>query len=141
MCHLDKMKGMQVGETYTNRMQTKNFTKFIAGAEREKLAAELADEHFLAVLSDGSTEEEIIYVRYATRGHVVVCFPALESVSKLDAENITAAIRQALDSNIGNEWNRKLVAIASGGAAVMTGSKNDVIRLKENIPYVCPSGR
>lgn len=49
-------------------MQARNFVKYIATAEREKIIGDYNAIKFFSIMSDGSTdsaviEEEIIYVR------------------------------------------------------------------------------
>ena len=100
---------------------------------------------FVSILSDGSTdsaviEEEIVYARYAKKGEVFVQFHSLESVAKADASHSMAAISTAVTTALCIEeevWKKKLVGVASDGAAVMRGCRSGVVsRLTEGLPHV-----
>ena len=69
-----------------------------------------------------------------------VQFLSLESVAKADASHITAAISSAVTTVLGIQeevWKKKLVGIASDGAAVMRGRRSGVVaRLTKGLPHV-----
>ena len=145
MCELDTKKGVEIGETYHNRKQARNFVQFIAADEREKVQDSMKGANFFSLMSDGSTdssviEEEIVYVRYAKQGHVFVQYVGLEEVGKANSENITKAVKSAATKGVGIPWEelvKKLVAIATDGASVMTGVNNGmVVRIKEDRTYI-----
>ncbi|KAB5574978.1 hypothetical protein PHYPO_G00215330 [Pangasianodon hypophthalmus] len=85
------------------------------------------------------TEEEMVYVRTAKAGQVRVYFAGVQAVSRPDASHIAEAVSSIMDSISGNStrWKRKLVAITTDGAAVMTGEKNGVVtRIRGDRSYV-----
>ena len=87
------MKGIDTGDTYTNRKAARTSVHFIAEAIRREMRQEYCKEKFLTVLSDGSTdssvlEQEIVYCRFAHEGKVLTQFLALQSVKKADAVNM-----------------------------------------------------
>lgn len=145
LSRLDAQKEVEIGTTYHNRKQAQKFVGYIAQAEREQMIAAFEDVSFMAILSDGSTdsavmEEEIIYIRYARAGVVQMQFVGIQCVPKANAENIAGAITTTIETRLnveGDVWRRKLVAICSDGASVMTGCKTGVVvRLSKNLPGV-----
>ena len=138
---LDEKKGLKVGKTYRNEVECRLFTKYIAKAEQIKLREELEETKFCSILSDGSTdtavkEEELVYVRFCTKGNVNVKFIGIEAVEKADSANITQAIKNQMDAAC-KGWEGKLVACVTDGAAVMSGGKSGVVtRLKGDKTYV-----
>ncbi|XP_053571862.1 zinc finger protein 862-like [Bombina bombina] len=99
LCKLDKMKGLDVGDTYLN-----------------------------AISARAVVEEEIIYARFAIEGKVHTRFVALQSVEKADAETISQAVNAAVTQHLDQSWKEKLVAIGTDGAAVMLGKNGGVVQ-------------
>lgn len=136
------MKGLEVGETYTNDYQAKVFVHYIAKEERRKMREKLSKSKFISVMSDGSLdsavmEEEIVFVRSAREGKVSVDFVGVKSVPKPDAISIADAVNFIMTNEISAEWKSKLVALTTDGAAVMTGAKRGVVtRLRADRPHV-----
>lgn len=138
---LDERKGIALGATYRNRMQAKEFTHYIAEVERQDISEMLKKTKYLSIMSDGSTdsavkEEEMVYVRWSEKGKIFTRFVGIKSVKKADAETITRTIRSIM-GGVCEDWESKLVALATDGAAVMVGCKNDVVtRLKGDRAYI-----
>ena len=90
-------------------------------------------------MSDGSTdspvkEEELVYVRFCHKGKIVSKFVGINAVEKADTAHISKAI-SAIMEGVCEEWESKLVALGTDGAAVMTGAKSGVVsRLKGTGP-------
>ena len=42
MCELDEMKGLEIGETYRNHTQARNFISYIAAVEQHKIRTEFS---------------------------------------------------------------------------------------------------
>ena len=129
---LDEKKGISTGSTYVNRKQAWVFIKHIAAAERKTLQSKIAAAKFLSIMSDGSTdtavmEQEMQYTRLCNRGKVEVHFVGIQDVEKADGENITQAIDNMMREVCGEEWQAKLVACATDGASVMTGTSKGVV--------------
>ena len=87
------------------------------------------------VMTDGSTdssvkEEEIVYVTTCVAGTVETAFVGITA-----AENITTAIKGIMGS-VCCDWEDKVVAIATDGAAVMAGARSGVSCFKEKTPYI-----
>lgn len=139
VCSLDEQKGIALGATYRNKTQAKEFTQYIAEAERNEIREMLKNTRFLSIMSDGSTdssvkEEELVYVRWSHKGKIE--FVGIKSVEKAEAAHITSAIRDIMEG-VCEEWESKLVALATDGAAVMVGAKSGVVsRLKGNRAYI-----
>ena len=142
-CDLDEVKGVDVGSVYRNDHQAKTFTEFIAAAARENDMEEVRKAKFISLISDGTTdvsvtEDEIVYVRFATSGKVQVKLLGMETVERADANGILHAIKTATTTYTKmseQQWVQKLVGFGSDGASVMTGRENGVsAKLKELRP-------
>lgn len=77
MSKLDQAKGLDIGNTYLNSNSAKEFCKFIAIAEMNKIADNLNKAKFVSIMSDGSTdssvtEVEIVYSRISIGGVIKV---------------------------------------------------------------------
>ncbi|XP_014675266.1 PREDICTED: zinc finger protein 862-like [Priapulus caudatus] len=77
MAQLDQAKGLDTGSTYLNSNSAKEFAKYIAKAELNKIGEEIKNSKFVSILSDGSTdtsvtEVEIIYARLCIGGEIKV---------------------------------------------------------------------
>ena len=77
MSKLDKAKGLDIGQTYLNSNSAKEFSKYIALTELNKIAQIIQSSKFVSILSDGSTdcsvtEVEIVYARICTAGEIKV---------------------------------------------------------------------
>lgn len=132
---------MAVGSTYRNDKQARTFMGYIAAVERRRIGGGIQRAKFLSLLSDGSTdsavkEEELVYVRYCHEGKIESTFVGIQTVEKADAAHITTAINSIMEK-VSSDWDRKLVAVATDGAAVMTGAQNGVVsRLKRDRQYI-----
>ncbi|XP_049904301.1 zinc finger protein 862-like [Epinephelus moara] len=141
MCQLDDQKGIQVGGSYRNPVEARVFLHYIAQMEREKIRDRLKAASHIGIMTDGSTdssvkEEEMVYVRTCVAGTVETSFVGITAVEKADAENITTAIKGIMES-VCCDWEDKVVAISTDGAAVMVGARSGVVsRLKEKTPYI-----
>lgn len=106
------------------------------------MRARLSDVKFISVMSDGSldravNEEEMVYVRSASEGTIKVDFVGIKAVSKPDATSIAEAVCNVMESEVSTDWKRKLVAITTDGAVVMTGLNNGgVTKLRADRSYV-----
>ncbi|XP_059201277.1 zinc finger protein 862-like [Centropristis striata] len=139
MCEVDEQKGLAVGKTYRNAKQAPAFMHSIAEVERKKVEVEMSASKFISIMVDGSTdssvmEEELLYVRSSRAGKVKVQFVGIQALEKADAEHVTDAICSMMSAVSGSEdeWKEKLVACATDGAAVMTGSKTGVKPIEQS---------
>jgi hypothetical protein len=78
LCRLDDIKGLNPGKTYRTAKSAKTFSVFIAETERKTLREKLEQARFLSITSDGSTdcdttEQEIVFVRFAVKGKLLIC--------------------------------------------------------------------
>ncbi|XP_045921378.1 zinc finger protein 862-like [Micropterus dolomieu] len=141
MCDLDEQKVLSVGSTYRNEKQAKEFMHYIAEVERNNIRGNLKNTKFLSIMSDGSTdspvkEEELVYVRFCHKGKIESKFVGINAVEKADAAHISKAISDIMEG-VCDEWESKLVALGTDGAAVMTGAKSGVVsRLKGDRAYI-----
>ena len=138
LTELDKAKGLDIGGQYLPRVKCKEFVTAIANVERSKIRDEFKEKaKAFSLMSDGSTdtsttEEEILYMRYASKGEIFVKFLGLKDVPKANAENIYKAISFIVLFVLGltpRDWKKLMWGWASDGAVVMTGSEKGVVRL------------
>ena len=133
ICLLDKLKGVDIGDTYLNDKAAAVFMHHIAEVAREELVESVNSSQFISLICDGSTdsavlEQEIIYVRYVdSHGHIMVKFLACKPMVRPNARNITTAIVQAAEMAGAKDWTKKLIALGSDGAPVMQGRRGGVI--------------
>jgi hypothetical protein len=69
---LDKVKALDIGETYMNEKAATNFIKYIGISEREQTISLLEKSLFFSFLMDGTTdisgdEQESIYIRFSNK--------------------------------------------------------------------------
>ena len=131
LCQLDDAKGLYPGNTYRTDKAARQIAKTIARVERLKLAEELLHANFISLICDGSTdasfsEQEVLYVRYATGGSVQTKFVGLGSPNVADANGLKDTIVKILqhaDTSM-DDLKHKLVGFGCDGAAVNMGSQN-----------------
>ena len=128
MCQIDKLKKVDIGCSYQNDKSAVVFSYYISEVERLKLVTALNEAKFISVICDGSTdsavqEQELVYIRYVSKGVVLSKFLGIKSVERGTGENIYHAIHDILNMDGAVEWTKKVVALGSDGAASMT-SKN-----------------
>ena len=153
-CKLDQIKGLNIGNTYTNRVKALEFSMAIADVELGEVSKEISDSKFVCLMGDGSTdaavcEQELWFARTCTGGDVSVKYIGVHSTDKANAENITDGLKHIVVDNLKVSWfdiSQKLVALGCDGASVMTGAKGGVGALlraeqKEVITLHCMSHR
>ena len=133
LCDLDEVKGLAIGATYRNSKACGTFTKYIATAAQSQVAEELTNAKFVSVTSDSATdssitEQEIVFVRYSSKGVPFTKFVGLKQPISPNASGLHKAIMPALgDVGLGEEdWKKKLVGFGCDGASVMVGKKGGV---------------
>lgn len=144
ICKLDKAKGVDIGSKYLNEKEAAIFIHYIAEAERKKISRKFESARFMAPISDGSTdssvtEAEILFARMCHRGVISTHFVGVKNVGKPDAQNICNAVTEMLSNNLCENWQQKIVGMATDGASVMLGCKNGVVaKIKELVgrPYI-----
>lgn len=116
LCDLDEVKGLAIGATYRNSKACGTFTKYIATAAQSQVAEELTNAKFVSVTSDGATdssitEQEIVFVRYSSKGVPFTKFVGLKQPISPNASGLHKAIMAALgDVGLGEEdLKKKLV--------------------------------
>ena len=133
LCDLDEVKGLAIGATYRNSKACGTFTKYIATAAQSQVAEELTNAKFVSVTSDGATdssitEQEIVFVRYSSKGVPFTKFVGLKQPISPNASGLHKAIMAALgDVGLGEEdLKKKVVGFGCDGASVMVGKKRGV---------------
>lgn len=133
LCDLNEVKGLAIGATYRNSKACGTFTKYIATAAQSQVAEELTNAKFVSVTSDGATdssitEQEIVFVRYSSKGVPFTKFVGLKQPISPNASGLHKAIMAALgDVGLGEEdLKKKVVGFGCDGASVMVGKKGGV---------------
>ena len=70
---MDKVKGLDIADTYMNEKAATNFIKYIGISEHEQTISLLEKSQFFSFLMDGATdisgnEQESIYIRFSNKG-------------------------------------------------------------------------
>lgn len=68
LCHFDKSKGLEIGETYLNDKYCQKFVTAIAQCRREEQDNMINSAPYISIISDGSTdvsstEAEVVYLK------------------------------------------------------------------------------
>ena len=102
-------------------------------SHRPQVADEIKKTKFVSVTSDGATdasiiEQEIVFVRYSSKGEPVAKFAGLRQPVSPDVTSLFQAIMEALeDVGLNKEGlEKKLVGFGCDGASVMGGKKGGV---------------
>lgn len=82
LCSLDKMKGLDLSDTYLNNKAALQFVKSIAGTEREKSCDILKSVNVFSFMMDDTTEisgdeQEAMYIRVCKDGTITERFPRI----------------------------------------------------------------
>ena len=124
-------------------MVAQTFTFDIEEVLRQRMETTFITVHFLAIMMDGSTdkaiiEQEIVYVRYATKGVVKEQFVSLQHVEKADAPGLLQAVDRArVNCAWERHWRQKVVAISTDGESVniSEGNIGVIQRLRKDREY------
>ena len=133
LCDLDEAKGLTPGRTYRNINACTTFIKYIATTAKDQVADKIKKTKFVSVTSDGATdasiiEQEIVFVRYSSKGEPVAKFAGLRQPVSPDVTSLFQAIMEALE-DVGlnkEELEKKLVGFGCDGASVVGGKKGGV---------------
>ena len=102
---MNRAKGIDIGNTYLNRMSAMEFSYAIAAVEVEKFRELFSRTKFFSLMCDESTdvynlEQVIAYIRFSIRGKVYTKFLGLESVIRANAEQITNVLFKMLSKTL-----------------------------------------
>ena len=102
---MDRAKGIDIGNTYLNRMSAMEFSYAIAAVEVEKFRELFSRTKFFSLMCDESTdvynlEQVIAYIRFSIRGKVYTKFLGLESVIRANTEQITNVLFKMLSKTL-----------------------------------------
>ena len=93
VCALQKLNGVELGETYLTRSACTEFIDHISSVMKDDLAVKLKECPFFSVMLDGSTdhgviEEAIMYVRYLEKstGRPVTVYLRIQEPVRLELE-------------------------------------------------------
>ena len=135
---LDEVKGLNVGTSYQNHVQAKEFASAIADVQRREIRVNLEESKYATVIVNGSTdssitESEMIYIQTSKAGSVRTNFVCCCQGQRGDGKGIVQAIKKAIETLVPwTEFVEKLVARGSDGASVMLGKNNGVIALLQS---------
>lgn len=104
MCQLDEKKQLDIGTTYVNETKCKEFLLAICTIERDDIEELIKRAKFCSILSDGSTdveviENEVVYIQFSCQGVVHVFFLGMIECEQANAPGIYTAVNEALTCN------------------------------------------
>ncbi|XP_046577709.1 zinc finger protein 862-like [Haliotis rubra] len=141
LCELDKVKSLEVGDTYLNDRAALNFIQAIAATQHDEVINNLEHAPFFSFIMDGSTdisgdEQESMYVRSCHKGVVTENFLNIGSPRSTCSSDLYFYVTNILESTGLHSFAKdKLVGMGSDGASNMIGSKTGLAtRLKEDFP-------
>ena len=135
MSELDRMKGLDVGDTYINNHAAANFV-----TNREVLS-ELSGTKFYSLTMDGTTdvstsEQECVYVRAAKNGKIQSNFLKMVEPENTTGEVLSKVILDAVGV-MDDKTNATLVGITSDGASNMLGRQKGAVSIvKSQHPHI-----
>lgn len=144
---LQKKNGISdIGNTYMNDKQARQFIGYIADNLRDELIHIIRNSELFSLLSHSSTdrsvvEEEIMYVRVLQDCKPKTMYLSLQPVhGKANAQGILHAIENGLQEDGGmveGTWKDNIVGFGADGVAVMLGKRGGVAALiKRDVPYL-----
>ena len=148
LCSLQKLNGVDLGETYLTRSACTDFIDHISSVMKDDLKDKLMDCNFFSVMIDGSTdhgviEEAIMYVRYLEKsvGRPVTAYLGIEEPKAGTGRGYLDAVDSCFQraTNIDAvTWKSKITGLGTDGCAAMTGEKNGVVGLlrQENAQFM-----
>ena len=137
---LQKANGAPITAAYKHHEQVEEMILACSQSLKEKLKTELANAHFIGVMTDESCDiaiykKLIIYVKIVVNGKSKVVFAENRNVPEGTANTIVGAIRNFLNDN--TVPPEKVAGLGSDEAAVMTGVRNGVgVQLKQVYPLL-----
>ena len=139
LCTLQKLNGVELGETYLTRSACTDFIDHISSVMKDDLADTLKACNFFSLMIDGSTdhgviEEAIMYVRYLDKsvGRPLIVFLRIEEPKTGTGRGFLEVIDSCFQSvtNLNSDtWKEKTTGLGTDGCAAMTGEKNGVVGL------------
>ena len=133
LCDLDEAKGLTLGKTDCNINACTTFIKYITTTAKDQIADKIKKAKLVSITSDGATnasitEQEIVLVRYSSKGEPVTKFAGLWQPVRLDATGLFQAIMEALE-DVGlnkEELEKKLVGFGCDRGSIMVRKKGGV---------------
>ena len=103
LCSLDKMKGLDIGNTYLNDRAALDFVGSIAKAERDGIGSMINKAPFISFMMDGSTdisgdEQEAIYIRTSVRGKISEKFLGIGTPKSTCSKDLEEFVIDMLES-------------------------------------------
>ncbi|XP_078370797.1 zinc finger protein 862-like [Oculina patagonica] len=148
LCMLQKLNGVELGETYLSRSACTDFIDHISSVMKDDLAENLKDCHFFSLMIDGSTdhgviEEAIMYVRYLDKslGTPATVYLGIEEPKAGTGRGYLEAVDSCFQRVTKIDpvtWKEKTTGLGTDGGAAMTGEKNGVVGLlrQENTAFL-----
>lgn len=134
-CHLQKLNGVDLGNTYQNNSSFNVLLKYVAMFFQRNVINELNKAQFISIMTDGSTtkkstEYEAVVIRHINNENLITnSFIGLCSIKQSNAAGIADVITNCLDSSGLTNWKEKLICMTVDGAAVNVGKFNGLVNL------------
>ena len=141
MSELDRMKGLDVGDTYINNHAAANFVTCIGDVTNREVLSELSGTKFYSLTMDGTTdvstsEQECVYVRAAKNGKIQSNFLKMVEPENTTGEVLSKVILDAVGI-MDDKTNATLVGITSDGASNMLGRQKGAVSIvKSQHPHI-----
>ena len=147
LCELEEKHRVDLGAGYKNNQACAVFVDYIARAQREALAAQLAKAKYFSIQADGSTysgnvEDELYLVVYFDpytqngKVHIRNKFLTVRRPAHSNAEGLYECFIRALTYAVIPDWENKLVGFGSDGASVNIGANGLKGYLEKAVPWV-----
>ena len=124
---LDKMKGLDVGESYLNDKAAVSFVQSIANVTQEDVVSKLHSTKYFSITCDGSTdytgeELETLYIRVCMKGKTDDTFLSIGSPKSTSSGDIFKMIQGTFPQlKVEQVFDRKRVGFCADGASNMQG--------------------
>ncbi|XP_060551246.1 E3 SUMO-protein ligase KIAA1586-like [Ruditapes philippinarum] len=143
ICQLDKMKGLDVGTSYTTDKGAATLLQSISSVTRTEVCQNISNAKFFSFTCDGSSDftgddYESIYVRTCTNGTILDQFLSIGIAESASSRDIHVHICDTFTRlGLGNEFQTKLVGFCSDGASNMQGHKSGLVALlRKTHPHI-----
>jgi hypothetical protein len=133
---LDRVKGLDVSDTYNNHQAVVCFLEHISDVEKEKLVSMFEAVKYFSLTMDGSTddsvtEQETIFLRWCSMGKIETRFLCFCEPNSTCSEDLYKFVLDKVEENGLLTHLSKLVGFGCDGASNMLGKKNGLATLLE----------
>ena len=115
LCSLDKVKGLDIGDTYLSDKAAFNFISSIAEAEKQKTKLLIETSPFFSFLLDGTTdisgdEQEAMYIRLSSKGKIIERFLGIGTPKSTSSKHLEEFITVAMFDSFGIDKGKNKIS-------------------------------